>query len=357
MFPRSPAVKRARQTPSHSISTYHHTSSNQTAVPGPARPTRPHGQTDPHINPTVFRPRDMTRLREERREQHYRDSKCYLCSTGSRSAYHTHFSTADLRVFALLHAKTETFLCPFCKVMEPAFIPIMESRRVVLTSSTLYGVWDQPLMPTDTIHFDMEAIVGGRVRDMRIALEQNYLYLPNRLEIIIIAGINNIGEGQKAEEIVQEMIELKEVVEEHSKKYQHNLPNYVSFCTLILPPKFCSLHVPNNPPEPWLAEWVPGQNFRNKFEEIKLVNEQVKQLNLRDGLKCVDLAKHGVKMFKSGTVQHKFDNKPGATQIWREKEVFRKLHFTMENKMKILSYISNCFRGNAGEPQSVSGHV
>ena len=192
---------------------------------------------------------------------------------------------------------------------------------------------------------------------MRIALEQNYLYLPNRLEIIIIAGINNIGEGQKAEEIVQEMIELKEVVEEHSKKYQHNLPNYVSFCTLILPPKFCSLHVPNNPPEPWLAEWVPGQNFRNKFEEIKLVNEQVKQLNLRDGLKCVDLAKHGVKMFKSGTVQHKFDNKPGATQIWREKEVFRKLHFTMENKMKILSYISNCFRGNAGEPQSVSGHV
>ena len=357
MYARSPASKRARQAPSHSISTYHHTSSNQTAVPGPARPTRPHGQTDPHINPTVFRPRDMTRLREERREQHYRDSKCYLCSTGSRSAYHTHFSTADLRVFALLHAKTETFLCPFCKVMEPAFTPIMESRRVVLTGSTLYGVWDQPQMPTDTIHFDMEAIVGGRVRDMRIALEQNYLYLPNRLEIIIIAGINNIGEGQKAEEIVQEMIELKEVVEEHSKKYQHNLPNYVSFCTLILPPKFCSLHVPNNPPEPWLAEWVPGLNFRNKFEEIKLVNEQVKQLNLRDGLKCVDLAKHGVKMFKSGTVQHKFDNKPGATQIWREKEVFRKLHFTMENKMKILSYISNCFRGNAGEPQSVSGHV
>ena len=31
----------------------------------------------------------------------------------------------------------------------------------------------------------------------------------------------------------------------------------------------------------------------------------------------------------------------------------------MENKLKILSYISNCFRGNAGNPQLVfvSGHV
>ena len=86
--------------------------------------------------------------------------------------------------------------------------PMRETKRVVLTSSTLYGVWDKP-MPQNTIHFDMEAIVGGRVRDLKLALEKNYLYLPNRLEIIVIAGINNIGEGQQADQIIAEMKEMK----------------------------------------------------------------------------------------------------------------------------------------------------
>ena len=56
---------------------------------------------------------------------------------------------------------------------------------------------------------------------------------------------------------------------------------------------------------------------------------------------------HGIKVFKSGTKQHKFDTKPGTTQIWREKEVHRKLHFTMDNKLKIISYINECFKSNS----------
>ena len=213
-------------------------------------------------------------------------------------------------------------MCPICKDLEPVVNPMRETKRVLLTSSTLYGVWDKT-MPQNTIHFDMEAIVGGRVRDLKLALEKNYLYLPNRLEIIVIAGINNIGEGQQADQIIAEM---KEMVLEHSKKWMHDHPSYVSFCTLIIPPKFCSLNVPPpNPNDPWLAEWTPGPRFRNRYEEVRKVNEQVKEMNLKDGLK------------------------PGATQIWRKKEVARKLHFTMEIKLKIISYVSNCFRGNARE--------
>ena len=75
------------------------------------------------------------------------------------------------------------------------------------------------------------------------------------------------------------------------------------------------------------------------------------ELNKVDNLNEVKLDHQGVKMFKSGTVQHKFDTKPGAKQIWREREVFRKLHFTMENKVKILSYVCSCFRGNMKESQ------
>ena len=81
------------------------------------------------------------------------------------------------------------------------------------------------------------------------------------------------------------------------------------------------------------------------------------QLNGQDKLNLVRLDYHGVKRFTSGTWQHKFDNRPGAKPILRENKVFKKLHFTMENKLKIIEHISNCFRGNAGEiiPQ-FSGH-
>ena len=345
----SPAAKRARQTPSPSSSTYHHTSYNHPAVPGPAKPTRPLGQTAPHINPSTFRPRDMIRLREEKREMAHEDNLCSMCTTTKHAARHTHFSTAEIRRFALTETKADTYMCPMCKKLEPVLIPPKGTRRVVLTSSTLYGVWDQQNMPEDLIHFELESIVGGRVRDMTVALQNNYMYTPYRLEVIVVAGINNIGEGQKAEEIIKEMQHLKEKVMEHSVKWKHNPPSYVSFCTLHLAPKFCSLYVPPNPPEPEIAQWVPGHNFKNRYEVIRKVNEEVKVMNENSNLKFVKLDRHGIKMFKSGTVQHKFDNKPGSTQIWREHEVFRKLHFTMENKLKLLSYISNCFRGNASK--------
>ena len=80
-------------------------------------------------------------------------------------------------------------------------------------------------------------------------------------------------------------------------------------------------------------------------------------MNREQGLQLVRLDIHGVKRFKSGTYQHKFDNKPGAKQVWRETEVFKKLHFTVENKLKIVQYISSCFDGNAeGQEQQSSVH-
>ena len=117
--------------------------------------------------------------------------------------------------------KSKTFVCPICKVPEPVVSPISESRRILLTCSTMYGVWDQANLPSNIFHLDMDSIVGGRVRDMTVALKANYLHLPNRLEIIVIAGINNIGAGEKAEDIIKEMKELKDIVKKHSEEFGH----------------------------------------------------------------------------------------------------------------------------------------
>ena len=123
----------------------------------------------------------------------YRDSRCIMCTTSEHVAKHTHFSTSNIRKFASMNSKRLLFLCPLCKVLEQAVIPARKTIREVLTSSALYWVWDQPKMPDSFTHFEMEAIVGGRVRDLTRALDRNYLFMPYRLETIVIAGINNVG--------------------------------------------------------------------------------------------------------------------------------------------------------------------
>ena len=279
------------------------------------------------------------------------DGKIYI-SDSSTPIYHQHFSTTDIRRMFLEQYTREkkdmvqqTYMCPICSELEPVLFPSSETRRLVLADSTMYGIWGKK-MPSNTPHFDIDAIVGGRVRDMTRALVKNYLHLPNRFEIVVIAGINNLGAGEKAEEVIKEVEELKRVVRDHSLKWKHNPPSYAAVSTVLLAPKFCSLYVPPSPPEPEIAMWVPAPGFRNKYSEIKKLNDLIIAANTRDNLKCVRLDFQGVKRFKSGTVQHIFDTKPGATQVWRETEVFRKLHFTMEIKLKLVKYITTCFEAN-----------
>ena len=347
MYARSQPPKRPRPAPSsRPASTFHSSSTSAGKSRAPAKPR-------PHVNPNIT-PKNKIRLGEEMKERTYKDSLCNMCSDSSNSKYHHHFSSTSIRRMFMNQGSEaiKTYMCPICKILEPVDIPPKETRRVLLSSSTMYGIWDQ-LMPANTVHFDIDSVVGGKVRDMTTALRKNYLHMPNRLEILVIAGINNIGAGEKADSILREMEELKQVVKEHSTKWNHSPPSYVAFCTVILAPKYCTLYVPPSPPEPEIACWVPGPNFRDHYKEIKSLNDGIIELNKKDNLKFVRLDYHGVKRFKSGTVQHKFDTKPGSTQVWRETEVSKKLHFTVENKMKIVGYISGCFRGNS-EEESVS---
>ena len=104
------------------------------------------------------------------------------------------------------------------------------TRRVLLSSSTLFNIWD-PNLNVDN-HFEMEAVVGGRVRNLTRVLYRMYLCdKRKRLEIITVCSMNNIGDGQDPEEIIEEMKEMKELVEEHSRLDRHDPPSTVSYAT------------------------------------------------------------------------------------------------------------------------------
>ena len=302
--------------------------------------------TDIFVNPKHYQTdQDKARLLEELNQSRHKDSYCQLCSEEG-AVYHPHFSTQYMRDFGRKYRSTDTYHCPICKKEEPIHLPETQTRRLLLTSSILYNVWDNPSLDV-TKHFEMEAIVGGRVRDLTRALRHLYLDKPNRLEIIAMVSINNIGEGQAPEDIIQEMKDMKELVKGHSLYYDHDPPSYVSFATCILPPKFCSFSVPRDAPD--LAQWIPGPNFVNRAARIETLNTMIKEMNEKDNIQHVGLHLLGMKFFKFGTKQHKFDTREGATQIWREKEVFRKLHFTTHIKAKVVSYAINCFEQNTKE--------
>ena len=340
MSPRK-TPRRVRADSPHPITYYHHTGSTQPAVLWPVTPTVRHRSRSRQKVPG-----DMTCNSVEMREDRHKDSVCHMCTgEANKCIRHTHFSTQELRTFAICYTGKNTFMCPVCRVLEPVRFNEEASRRLVLTDSTLYGVWDQAKLPANTEHFEIEAIVGGRVRDLTRALKANYLYLPQRLEIIVVAGLNNIGEGQVPEKIVEEMQDMKEAVKQHSLTYGHSKPSYVAFATLLIPPKFCSLYIPENAPN--LTEWVPGPRFINRYGDIEAVNKRIKEINLGDNLRYINLHLQGVKLFKSGTIQHKFDTLPGKERFWREEEVRRKLHLTMENRLKVVSNIMNCFKANS----------
>ena len=248
--------------------------------------------------------------------------------------------------------QTTTYPCPICHKQEPVVVPPMEVRRIVLSDSSLHGVWNQTL-PQNIVHFDIDVIVGGKVRDMIRAFNKNYKHMPNRMEIVVVAGLNNIGAGETADQIITEMEELKHVVSEHSKRWKHDPPSYVVFCTLLFAPKFCSLQLPpgsgTDLVNPEIAQWIPAPSFNNRYLETRKLNDLIISKNKEGGQQLIPVRLDyvGIRRHKSGAYQHRYDNKAGATAIWKEKEVFKKLHLTMENKVKVISNISSCFVGNA----------
>ena len=68
-----------------------------------------------------------------------------------------------------------------------------------------------------------------------------------------------MGTGEKAEEVIKEVEELKRVVRDHSLKWKHNPPSYAAVSTVLLAPKFCSLYVPPSEGKGAQEVLLPGE--------------------------------------------------------------------------------------------------
>ena len=92
------------------------------------------------VNPQVIHPREKARLAEELRETRYGDKACEMCSSASRAVRHHHFSSTAIRRMVMSDRRSDTAMCPVCKIPEPVTIPALETRRVVMADSSLLGL-------------------------------------------------------------------------------------------------------------------------------------------------------------------------------------------------------------------------
>ena len=245
-------------------------------------------------------------------------------------------STQNIRDFALKYQQGGyLYNCIMCKSQESTVRP--STRKIILTSSTLYNVWksEELMLP---IHIEMEAIVGARIRDMTRAIIMLYLRYPERLEIILVAGLNNVGESETAEDIIEELKELKEAVKLHSETHAHPQPSLVSISTIMYAPKFCSLDVPDS-----IHDWKPPPNFVNKREVVEAANKAILAMNKEDKVNFMNLHYEGIRIDKkTGKTMHRHHT---STAIWRESDVRRKLHLTTTFKVKIVHRAAKIFVG------------
>ena len=295
-----------------------------------------HSQQGRHTRP-VYNPHSVRRdeVQASQDENQYGDRLCELCSDKNNRLYHHHLSSQKLREFATKYQSNYLFYCLMCKMQESIVRP--NTRKLILTSSTLYNVWSIESLKLP-IHIDIESIVGGRIRDLTRALIMLYLKHPERLEIILIAGLNNIGDNQPAEDIIEEIRELKQTVQAHSELHSHSETSIVSVSTILYAPKFCSLDVPDK-----CEDWKPPVGFNNRRDLIENVNAAIKAINVEDKVNYLKLHMEGIRLDKkTGKKLHKhYPDVP----IWRETEVRRRLHLTSHYKAKIARNAAKLFVG------------
>ena len=179
--------------------------------------------------------------------------------------------------------------------------------------------------------------MGGKVSCATLAFIAIYANKPEGIDIVVVTGINNIGIGQTNQQIVDELIRFKNVVNNHFEQFNINPPNTVSVCPVIRPPKFVSLVKPENVPS-----W-----FTNKKDQIDELNKRIQEeINWPSSIdSAVAMDNYGIRPAgKTGKMSHrKREWREGQPEEGKEREWWRMLHLVHGKKGQAANEISKYF--------------
>lgn len=230
---------------------------------------------------------------------------CDVCRTLTPNPmFHKHHSTKYM-YNTLLARQEHSVNCPSCKKVHPIDLKT-ERITILMSSSTLHNCFLYESVKDD-IHVNLETISGGTIDLLRASWNQLYYEEKRPMNVIVIAGLNDIATLDTDKIIHNICLFKRNVLEQNSK-------NVFLIAGLLRPPKLAWFEA--NGPEPI----VPFRNgYKNHIDKIDEVNGIIFKLNSPLKLPTFMFANMGtrtlVKKDKTGkeyrVTQHQFS-------AWRE---------------------------------------
>jgi len=180
---------------------------------------------------------------------------CSTCSEALSEAFpiqnifhHNHLSSKAYRMDAVLDQYGQ-YLCYSCATT-PHLCKSGTRYPVVITASALYA-WHKQREKNgykgDEIHVDVISIPGANLKVLQHALSAEFGGLNRPIDVLIVAGINDVLENIPLEEIVMRYMKIRAWVRGQNK-YHPSTENTVAIATLPLIPKVVRLAGDDRPP-------------------------------------------------------------------------------------------------------------
>ena len=203
-----------------------------------------------------------------------------------------------------------------------------------MTSSTLAEYW-QPLDTSvefagDEIHIDWLCIPGATINVLSTAWEIEYLEEKKPMDVMLIAGLNDVIKGKTGPAIASAFKHFVDLVIWQGNQYHPDQPNTCAVGTLIYPPQIC-----------WLEDdgAVPP-TFDNQLRNIRWLNHQVEILNADSQVRSPSFHSFGVRKVTrngKGLTKHRLEH-------WREGERANMLHLRDDQRIKMAKQVARYFK-------------
>ena len=267
---------------------------------------------------------------------------CKICSESFSYVHdalttisHTHVSSMRNRI----NAKTDIwgqYRCDSCS--EEHHSAFSGVRYPILATSSTMNEWQGKLHDRskgNKFHIETIGIPGAKVQDIHHAFMAEYGNSEIPVDLILIAGFNNLLDGQTAELVLDEM--------EHFKEDVLNIPDSTfAACSLPLPPKIS-----------WLPEDNYENNLRDLTDDIIELNYSIKELNNSPGQKdsvrwCPQFHTWGLRSARGPRQvgpRRLLEALPAHQQNdWRESRPRNQLHLNQKVRGRMGKAIENYFR-------------
>jgi hypothetical protein len=193
----------------------------------------------------------------------------------------------------------------------------------------------------DINHIEYITIPGAQVLDLLEAWKIDYYKESRAMDIIVVAGLNNLIHGQSPESIMRDYDHLVQVVKHQGRKHNPETTNTCAIATLFYPPQLC---------------WLPARgpcppDFYNHYGDMMWLNQQIEKLNGESSIKVPNFPTFGVRKSSSEQVDRfghvsVLDRTTHREEHWREEDPRRMLHLDDTRRLKMGRQIGKYFLNN-----------